>query len=186
MLVYTPTRWWLAALRGVFAILFGLGALVWPGLTLTILVLFFGAYAFVDGIIAVAAGVAGGLGHARGWLVLLIGIVGIIAGIVTFVSPGLTALALLILIAAWALVTGIIEVVLAFGMGGGVGQEIGLVISGVLTALFGIYLFAFPGAGALTIAWLIGFYAILAGVFILIHAFRMRSMGGQQPGRSMA
>jgi uncharacterized membrane protein HdeD (DUF308 family) len=186
MLALTPTRWWLVALRGIAAILFGLLALAMPGLTLTFLVLLFGAYALVDGIVAVVAGIAGGLGHARGWLTLLIGLVGIVVGILTFAQPGITALALLSLIAAWAIVTGVIEIVLAFGMGGGVGQELGLALRGILTALFGVYIIVFPGAGALAIAWLIGIYAIIAGVLVLIHAFRVRSMTTTMTGSSPA
>src|SRR5689334_9691466 len=105
--------WWALALRGLFALLFGVLAILWPGLTLEVLVLLWGAYALADGVFAIAAAIAGAGRFHHWWALLLEGVVGIAAGVVTFLWPGITALALLFVIAAWAVVTGILEIVAA-------------------------------------------------------------------------
>ncbi len=169
--LYTSTRhWWALALRGLFALLFGLAALFWPAITLIVLVWLFGAYALVDGIFAVVAGVSMA-GHHRQWGWLLVeGIIGILAGLVAFLLPGITALALLYLIAAWAIVTGGFEIVAAFQR-----EEWWLGLSGLLSVLFGLLLILFPGAGALSVVLIIGVYALIFGVLILVHAFQVRN-----------
>jgi uncharacterized membrane protein HdeD (DUF308 family) len=143
-------NWWVVVLRGVFAILFGMLAFAWPGLTVAVPVLLFGAYALVDGIFALVAAVANRAGPHR-WWVLLDGIVSILAGIVTFVRPGLTALALLYLIAAWSIVTGIFEIMAAIELRKEITNEWLYVLSGVLSVVFGVIIALFLGAGAL--AW---------------------------------
>jgi uncharacterized membrane protein HdeD (DUF308 family) len=169
-----PRHWWLVAVRGLAAIIFGVLAFVWPGITLAVLVLFFGGYAIVDGAVAIVVAVRTG-GNLR-WAALLEGIVGIIAGIVAFIWPGLTALALLFVIAAWAILTGALEVVAAIRMRNVIHNEWALVIAGVLSVLFGVVLIAQPGAGALAIVWLIGLYAVLFGIALLALSWRLRGL----------
>ena len=169
-----PRHWWLVALRGLAAVIFGVLAFIWPGITLAVLVLFFGAYAIVDGVVALVVAVRTG-GNLR-WAALLEGIVGIIAGILAFVWPGLTALALLFVIAAWAILTGVLEVIAAIRMRNVIDNEWTLIIAGVLSVLFRVVLVAQPGAGALAVVWLIGLYAVLFGVALLALSWRLRGL----------
>jgi len=172
-------NWWALALRGVFAILLGLAAFVLPGITLAVLVALFGAYAVVDGVLAIIAGVRAAERHERWWSPVLKGIAGIVAGVLAFVWPALTALALLYLIAAWAIVTGVLEIVAAVHLHRAHGEWL-LVINGVLSVLFGFLVIVWPGAGVLTLLWLIGTYAIVFGVVLLALAFRLRNLHGRQ------
>jgi uncharacterized membrane protein HdeD (DUF308 family) len=174
MLTQLAHNWWAVALRGVLAILFGLIALVWPGLTLEVLVLFFGAYALVDGVFAIVTAFTKRAGHDRWWVLLLEGLVGIAAGIIIWVLPGLATLVLLYVIAFWAIVTGIIEIVAAIRLRREVQGEWLLVLSGIASVVFGALLLFFPAAGGLTIAWLIGIYAILFGAMFLGLSWRLR------------
>jgi uncharacterized membrane protein HdeD (DUF308 family) len=169
-------NWWVFALRGVLAIVFGVLAFIWPGVTLLILVLLFGAYALVDGILAVIAGIASYGRNERWWAELLAGVAGIAFGIVTVVWPGTTALVLLWFIAAWAVVTGVLEIVAAIQLRRVITGEWMMVLSGLLSILVGVLLVLFPGAGALGLTWLIGAYAIVFGIVLLILAFRLRGM----------
>lgn len=167
-------NWWALALRGLFAIVFGLIALFMPGLTLVALVILFGAYSLVDGVFGVAAAVRAAESHNRwGWL-LVEGIAGILTGIITFVWPGITAIVLLYLIAAWAIVTGVFELLAAFRLRGHIANEWLLLLGGAASVIFGVLLIAQPGAGALALLWLIGIYAIVFGVLVLALAFRLR------------
>ncbi|MHB8733140.1 MAG: HdeD family acid-resistance protein [bacterium] len=167
-------NWWALALRGVFAIIFGLIALFMPGLTLLALVFVFGAYSLVDGIFGVAAAVRAAEAHNRwGWL-LVEGIAGILAGVIAFVVPGITAIVLLYLIAAWALVTGVFELIAGFRLRGHLANEWLLLLGGAASIILGVLLIVHPGAGALALLWLIGFYALLFGVLMLLLAFRLR------------
>lgn len=167
-------NWWALALRGLFAIIFGLIALLMPGLTLVALVYLFGAYSLVDGVFGVAAAVRAAESHNRwGWLSVE-GIAGILTGIIAFVLPGITAIVLLYLIAAWALVTGVLELMAAFRLRGHIANEWLLLLSGAASVIFGVLLILQPGAGALALLWLIGIYAILFGVLVLALAFRLR------------
>jgi uncharacterized membrane protein HdeD (DUF308 family) len=167
-------NWWALALRGLFAIVFGLIALAMPGLTLYALVIVFGAYSFVDGIFGVAAAVRAAEAHTRwGWL-LVEGIAGILTGIIAFVVPGITALVLLYLIAAWALVTGVLELFAGFKLHGHLANEWLLLLGGAASIIFGVLLIVHPLAGALAVLWLIGIYALVFGILMLWLAFRMR------------
>lgn len=167
-------NWWALALRGLFAILFGVLAFVWPGLTLQALVILYGAYALVDGVFALVAAVRAAEAHARWWTLLIEGLVGIGAGILTFIWPGITALVLLYLIAAWAIVTGLLEIVAAIRLRKEITDEWALGASGAASVIFGLLLMIFPGAGALTLVWLIGAYALVFGILLLVLAFRLR------------
>jgi uncharacterized membrane protein HdeD (DUF308 family) len=169
-------NWWLVALRGVLAILFALLAFFWPGITITVLVFFFGAYALVDGVIALGATFSAIRHNARWWPLLLEALLGIGIGLATFVWPGITALALLFLIAAWAIATGIFEVIAAIQLRQAIEGEWMLILAGVLSVVFGLLLIVFPGSGALAVLWLIAAYALVFGVLLLVLAFRLRGL----------
>jgi uncharacterized membrane protein HdeD (DUF308 family) len=178
----TLTRyWWIVALRGAAAVLFGLMALVWPGITLFALVLLFGAYAVVDGgfTLVAALGRQGQVEATGGSRALLIaqGIAGILIGVLAFVWPGITALALLWVIAAWAVVTGVLEIAAAVRLRRELRREWLLALSGTLSVLFGILLVGWPAAGALTLVVLIGVAAIVFGAALLALGLRLRRKG---------
>jgi uncharacterized membrane protein HdeD (DUF308 family) len=174
MLTHLARNWWVVALRGVLAILFGVMAFIWPGMTVAVLVLLFGAYALVDGVFAVIASFREHGGNQNRWALLLEGIAGIIAGVLTFIWPGITAIVLLYLIAAWAIVTGIFEIITAIRLRNEMTGEFWLVLAGILSVLFGVVIAIFPGAGALTVVWLIALYSIIFGVALIGLAFRLR------------
>lgn len=168
-------NWRGLAIRGAVAALFGIVTLLWPGLTLTALVLLFGAFVLVDGIVTIGNVVAKtpGTESQRG-MHLLEGALGVAIGLVTLFWPGITGLVLLYLIAAWAIITGILEIVAAVALRGEVQRDWVLAIVGGLSLAFGILLMITPGAGALIITWLIGWYALFAGVVLLYLAWRVR------------
>jgi uncharacterized membrane protein HdeD (DUF308 family) len=176
MLSMLARNWWVLALRGVLAIIFGILAIIWPGLTLLVLITLFGAYALVDGIFAVIAGIASYGKNERWWAVLLEGIAGIVLGVLTFLWPGTTALVLVYFIAAWALLTGIFEIAAAIRLRKEIEGEWMMVLSGILSIIFGLFLIVAPGAGALGLIWVIGAYAIVWGILLLILAFRLRGL----------
>ena len=176
MLGMLARNWWVLVLRGVLAILFGVAAWAWPDLTLTVLVAFFGAYALVDGVFAVVAGIASHGENRRWWAELLVGVAGIVAGILTWVWPGVTTLALLYLIAAWAIATGVFEIAAAIELRKAIENEWLLGLGGLASVLFGLLLIVFPGEGALGILWLIGAYAVLFGVLLIALGFRLRGL----------
>ena len=186
MLDVLARNWWALALRGVVAILFGLAALIWPGLTLTALVLLFGAYALVDGVFAVVAALARAGRERRWWVLLLEGLLGIAVGILTLVWPGITGLVLLLFIAAWAIITGVVEIVAAIRLRREIEGEFLLGLGGVISVIFGLLLIVRPGAGAVAVAWLIGIYAILFGALMLALAFRLRGLRGRGEATSPA
>lgn len=172
MLYVMANNWWAFLVRGALAILFGIAALVWPEITLTVLVLLFGAFAIVDGIVVIVAAFR----DRRGinWALLLWGAVGVLIGIVALVWPEITAVALVWVIAAWAVVTGAIAIWSAIALRREIENEWLLGLSGLLSVAIGILFFVNPGAGALSLVWLIGIYAIVLGVLLVILAFRLR------------
>lgn len=169
--------WRVLLLRGLFAVLFGVAALVWPGLTLAVLVLLFGAYALADGLLAAVAALGAPAGYERRWVLLLEGAAGVIVGTLTFLWPAMTALALLYFIAAWAVVTGALQVVAAVRLRELISHEWLLVLGGALSVLFGVALMAVPVAGALAVVWLIGVYAVASGMLLVALALRLRGPG---------
>jgi uncharacterized membrane protein HdeD (DUF308 family) len=176
MLEKISRNWWMFALRGVVAIIFGVVAFARPGQALQALVLLFGAYAFVDGIFAMFAGIAARGYFERWWAMLLEGIAGIVIGLLTFFWPSITALVLLYFIGVWALITGIFEIVTAIQLRRVITGEWMLVLGGLLSILFGVLLFVFPGAGALSVVWVIGVYAVVFGILEIIFAIRLHSL----------
>ena len=169
--------WWTLVLRGAVAILFGVLAFIWPGVTLSVLVLLFGAYALVDGIVAIIMGIKEYGDRERWWATLLSGLVSAAAGIVTFFMPGLTALALLSLIAFWAIVRGVFEIVAAIRLRHEIEGELLLGLGGALSIAFGLLMLFFPGAGALAVVWWIAAFAVVYGVMLLMLGFRLRGVG---------
>ena len=165
--------WWLVLLRGIVAIIFGILAFIWPGLTLLTLILFYGAFALADGVLALANAIMGGNVGSRWWLAL-VGIAGIAAGLVTFLMPGVTALVLLIFIASWAIVLGVFQIIGAIRLRREIDNEWMLGLSGALSVLFGIVLLAAPGAGALGLVWVIGAYAIVFGILLVMAALKLK------------
>lgn len=174
-------QWWLVALRGVIAIIFGLLAFFYPGVTLVVLLAFFGAYMFVDGIFALVQAIR--FRHQRQqWPSLLLeGILGIVAGLITYFYPGITALVWVFTIAAWAIVTGGLEIYAAIKLRQYVPGEIFLAISGIVSILLGIGFAILPRAGLLAAIWITGAYAIIFGLMLLSLAFRLRPMGTGMP-----
>jgi uncharacterized membrane protein HdeD (DUF308 family) len=175
MVIVLSRNWWTLALRGLFAVLFGIMAFAWPGITLGALVLLYGAYAFADGVLAIAAALVGRTVGVPWWSLLIEGLAGIGVGIITLIWPGITALVLLYLIAFWAVVTGVFEIVAAIRLRKEIRGEWLLALSGVLSVLFGVALIVSPGAGALAVVWLIGAYAIVFGALMIALALRLRS-----------
>ena len=175
MLIVYRESWWMLAIRGLAAVIFGLLTFLLPGITLTLLVMLFGAYALVDGIFAIVAGIKS-RESKRWWLLLIEGVFGIIAGVLTFLMPGMTALFLLGLIAAWAILTGAFEIVAAIQMRKYISNEWLLALSGVASVLFGALLLINPGIGLLTLVWIIGAYVMVFGILLLALGFRLRSL----------
>jgi uncharacterized membrane protein HdeD (DUF308 family) len=173
--------WWLVVLRGIVAIVFGLLAWAWPGATLITLTLFWGAYALVDGIAALWGGWQTKDGGKPMWQIVLIGVLGIAAGIITFVAPGITAIALLILIAVWAIANGVFQIAAAIRLRKEIANEWLMILSGALSIAFGVLMIANPGAGALAVLWLIGAFAVAYGVLLVILAFRLKRHGHAAP-----
>lgn len=167
-------NWWVLLIRGILAVLFAFMAFILPGLTLVTLVLLYGVYALVDGMTALWVG-----GLARAWWFVLLGMLGVIVGIITFISPGITAVALLYLIAAWAIIRGVFEIVTAIQLRKEISNEWLLIIAGILSVLFGLVLAANPAAGALAMVWVIGSYALIVGLMMIGLAFRLRGLPGR-------
>lgn len=179
MLLHTMSRnWWSIVLRGICAILFGLMAWVWPGITLSVLVLLWAAYAFADGILALA-GAFSGRSTTPWWALLIIGLVSLAAAAFAILFPGLTAVGLLYLIAFWAIVTGILEIVTAIQLRREIEGEFWLGLAGFASVLFGAFLIMRPGLGALAVIWMIGTYAVALGVLLVAHGLHVRSFAPQ-------
>jgi uncharacterized membrane protein HdeD (DUF308 family) len=179
MLDLLSRNWWLLALRGLAAIIFGVMAFVWPAATIAVLVILFGAYAVADGVLAIAAALSNVVGQQRRWSILLQGVVSLAIGIATFVWPNVTALTLLYLIAVWAITTGILEIVVAIELRREMSNEWLLVLSGIASIVFGVLVIVFPGAGALSVLWMIAAYAVVIGVLLLGLSFRLRNLRKQ-------
>jgi uncharacterized membrane protein HdeD (DUF308 family) len=166
--------WWMLALRGVVALLFGILAFLLPGLTLLWLVMLFAAYALISGVAAVVGAVKNRTSDRHWWLILLLGLVSIGAGIIAIVVPGLTALVWVYVIGANALITGVLDIAVAIRLRKVIEGEWLLIVSGLASLLFGIAVILFPGAGALALVWLISAYALVTGILLLGLAFKAR------------
>lgn len=166
-------NWWALALRGVLAIVFALIAIFWPGITALVLVLMFGAYAFVDGIFALIAALRAARHHGRSGALLLEGILNIIIGVICFLWPVSALVALIYLIAIWAIISGIALIAAGIALIRHSGEWL-LIVGGVLSILLGIVLFFLPAAGVIALSWSLAAYALLFGIALLSAAFRIR------------
>jgi len=169
--------WGLVVFRGVVGVLFGALAMIWPGITLFALVILFGAYALVDGVIAIAMGVAGRGGER--WLMFLMGVLGVAAGVIAFVWPGVTALVLLYLIAFWAFLTGLTYLAAAWRLRKQITNEWLLALTGVASLALGVVLLLQPATGALALVFTIGIFAVVWGVLSIGLGIRMRTVSKQ-------
>jgi len=176
MLETMKRNWWLMVLRGVWAVLFGLMAFAWPRLTGEVLVLLFGVFALANGIFTLGLGFRAPAGMPGKGRLVVLGLLGAAAGLLTFLYPGVTALTLLWVIGFWAIFTGALEIAAAVALRKELSNEWLLIVSGILSVIFGGLVIARPGAGALSIVWLIGSYAILYGAMLLMIAFKLRSL----------
>jgi uncharacterized membrane protein HdeD (DUF308 family) len=168
-------HWWQVAVRGLIALIFGIMLLAWPGVSLFIFAILFGAFAFVDGIFTLVAAVNYKAGAGRRTWLFVRGILGIIVGIITFFWPAITMLALVLLIGAWALVTGIMELIFAFSAVRETGAKWLFAVSGILSIILGILLLVSPLAAAIAVIWVIGAYAVIVGIVLIVLGFRLRS-----------
>src|SRR5499433_2485246 len=166
--------WWVLLLRGIAAILFGVLAFAWPGLTLVTLVLLYGAFALVDGVLSLIAAFSGSAKPVPTWWLIVVGLLGIGAGVVTFLWPGITAVLLVMFIGAWALVHGIFEIIGAIQLRKEIDNEWMLILSGVISVLFGLIVLIAPGAGALALIWVIAAYSIVFGISFIALSLRLR------------
>lgn len=177
MLSLISRDWWVFALRGVAAILFGILAFAWPGVTLTALVILFGAYAFVDGVSLLVSLARGDRGARRNaWAVGIMGVLGIVASIVTLVWPGITALSLLYVVAFWAITMGVFQIISAIELRKVIDNELWMALGGVLSVVFGAFLIASPGDGLVSLVWILGFWATVFGASSLGLAYRVRGV----------
>lgn len=172
MLEYMARDWWVLVLRGIAAVILGVAVLAMPGIALSVLVMLWGAYAVVDGIFALVMAFQGRTTNR--WITGLEGVVSILAGLAAFFWPGITAVALLYVVAIWAILTGILELVAAFQLRKEISDEFWLGLSGVLSVVFGVLLIFFPGTGMLSLLWLLGVYEIAFGISLVVLGFRLR------------
>ena len=174
MLTFLSKNWWILVVRGVAAIAFGILTFMQPAMSLAVLVLFWGAYALVDGLFGVIAAFKGP--HADGfpWWMLITGLAGIAAGVFTFMSPAITAMALLYLIAAFAIVRGVFEIAAAIRLRKQIDNEWLLILAGAISIVFGVVLIGFPGAGALAIVLWIAVFAVIVGVIEITLGFKLK------------
>ena len=170
-------NWWLLLLRGLVAIVFALLTWAQPGVSLAALVLVFGIYVLADGLLGVWSAIAKRRDNRHWWLLLLWGLVGIVVGVMTFIMPGITGLVLLMYVAAWAVITGVLQIVAAIRLRKEIKGEWLMILSGLVSVAFGVLLFLQPGAGALAVAWIIAAYAFIFGVLMVLLAFKVRKLG---------
>lgn len=167
--------WGSLAVRGTVSLLFGVLAAFWPGITLLWLLVIFAAYALINGTVSAVAAVQNRKTEKDWWLMLLLGLVGIGAGVVALMLPGLTAVVLALIIGATALASGIVDIAMAIRLRKVIRGEGFLILNGIVSVAFGVFVFFFPGAGALALVWLISIYAIISGLLLLALAWRARN-----------
>ena len=186
MLEDLSRNWGWVALRGVIAVLFGVFAFIAPGVTLALLILAWGAFAFADGVLTLVAAFKVRDQGKPFWPLLIVGLLGIAAGVATFFWPAMTGLVLLAFIGAWAFVMGIFQIMAAIRLRKEIEGEWLLALSGALSVLFGLFVLFQPGAGALALIWAIGAYAIVFGVLIIGLAFKLKGVAARPATRAVA
>jgi uncharacterized membrane protein HdeD (DUF308 family) len=182
MIAQLSSHWWLFLIRGILALVLGILIPLFPGAAILTLAILFGAYALVDGLVAIVAAVR--MNHADyNWIWLVLeGILGVIVGAITFFFTGLVALWLVFLFGAWAILTGILAIASAIRIRQAIANEILMILFGTISIVAGIAIFVFPLYGVFALAWTIGIYAILAGIFLIGLAFRLRNLHGTPAG----
>jgi uncharacterized membrane protein HdeD (DUF308 family) len=163
-------------IRGIVGVAIGALAILWPGITLAVLVGIFGFYAILDGITNLMLGLSRREPHTGSWAQAVQGVFGVCAGVLALLWPGVTALVLVLFIGAWAIVTGVLEIIAAVRLRRVISGEWLLALSGCMSVLFGILVFAFPGAGAVSIAWILGVYTAAAGMLLIVLGLRLRTL----------
>ncbi len=177
MLGLVARDWWVFAIRGIAALVFGILAFIWPERTLTVLVFLFGAYVLVDGVSLLVALVRGdALARRNAWAVGIMGVLGLVVGVVTFVWPDVTALSLLYLVAFWAITTGAFQVIAAFALRRELDGEFWMALGGIASIVFGALLAIFPGEGLISLVWLVGIWSVVFGVSSLSLAYRLHGI----------
>ena len=171
-------NWWVFLIRGLVAVAFGLLGLFYPAATLVAFVLVYGTFALVDGVFAIISAARGKEGMGSRWWLALVGVLGIVAGLATYFWPGITALALLMVIGVWALIYGLFEIIGAIRLRKEIDNEWLLLMHGVLAVLFGVLVLARPGAGALALIWLIASFALASGIVLVVFAFALKKRAG--------
>jgi uncharacterized membrane protein HdeD (DUF308 family) len=166
-------NWWAVALRGIFGILFGILALLMPGVTIAVLILWFAAYMLVDGVFAIASGIRAGVAGGRWGALIVEGVVDLIAGAIAFLLPAATLLAFVWICAAWAIISGVLLLSAMFRLHPAHGKWL-MALGGVVSVAWGVLLFIEPISGAIVLTWWLGIYAILFGAALLAFAFRLR------------
>src|SRR6266705_6194638 len=169
-------NWWVLVIRGICGIVFGVIAFAYPGLALATLVLLFGAWVLIDGVFRIIGATAGRASDPYWGFHLIVGILGVVVGFLTFRAPGITALVLIIYIAAWALMVGAAEIAFAIKLRKEMKGEWFLILMGLASIIFAVLLLWNPGPGALALLWLIGSYAIVLGILAIFFGFRLRSL----------
>jgi uncharacterized membrane protein HdeD (DUF308 family) len=168
-------NWWAFLLRGILAVIFGLVALFYPASAFLSLVLVFGAFALVNGVFAIVSAFTGGVHSENWWWIILEGAFGILIGVLTVMQPLAMGLAWVLVIAAWAIVTGVFEIISAIRLRKMITGEWAMILSGVLSVLFGAILAFYPRAGALAVGFIFGIYALIYGVMYLVLGWHLRS-----------
>jgi uncharacterized membrane protein HdeD (DUF308 family) len=168
--------WWVVFLRGVVAIVFGILAFAWPGVTLATLVLFFGGYVLLDGIFSLFAAISGWRHREDRWLLLLESVIAIWAGTVTLRTPAITAVMLILFIAVWAMATGVLRIVAAIRLRKEISGEVWLALSGLASVVFAFMIMLRPAAGALALVWVIAGYALVLGASLVMLGLELRSL----------
>ena len=182
MLGLLARDWWVFAIRGIAAIVFGVLAFVWPETTLTVLVILFGAYVLVDGVSLLVALARGDtLARRHAWSFGIMGLLGIVAGVITFLWPGATALSLLYVVAFWSIAMGTFQVIAAIALRRELEGELWMALGGVASVVFGALLVAFPGAGLISLVWLVGIWAVVFGISSLSLAYRLHGIAAALP-----
>jgi len=179
LLTILSGNWWSLLLRGLLAIAFGLLTWFRPGISLAALVLMFGIFALADGLLGIWTAFAGRRENEQWWVLLLWGLVSAGIGVITFVAPGVTTIALLFYIAIWAIAIGVLQIIAAVRLRREIQGEWLLGLAGVAAVVFGVLLIVHPGEGALTVLWLIGAYAVLAGILLVVLSLKLRSLHGK-------
>jgi uncharacterized membrane protein HdeD (DUF308 family) len=183
MLSSMAHNWWLVVINGIFGVIIGVAAFVWPGVTFQALVLLFGAFAFVDGVLGLAFGLWAASSDMEWWPLVLGGILGIVVGVLAVTRPTEVALALVFVLGTWAMLTGLLEIVAAIRLRKLISSEWLLGLGGVLSILFGVVVLAQPAAGALFVVYLFAVYAILGGLSQIGLGMRLRGFQDARAGQ---